>query len=315
MSERLSVAEINRLLEVTPADRPAGLRNRALFAVLFRSGRSIPETLGLTAVEAEAVELAPDFSEEIEAWLECRNELGIERWAPLFSTLEGKRLRPSYVQRLVEQAKARAAELPLEEEPEPSPPPPRTPAPPSTRAPRPPLALHLAPNLVGGLLGALLVAGGIAAGIALSTGSDRTTHPGRSTAPPTNGGGTPTTTGPRHTGAARLVFVPGQSYCLLQPENRLGFRITLANKGGEDAKNVAFVASERLNGAAEKNPRIGGLRVPANAPKLQTVVSYGVPPQGKVTACSVRIFSPAFRLSGEEIPLQMRTIVTFQSSP
>lgn len=176
----------------------------------------------------------------------------------------------------------------------------------------PPIAGRFSPKLVGGLLGALLVAGGIAAGVVLATGSDKTAHPGRSTSPPATGGGgntssAPTTTAPKHTGAARLVFVPGQSYCQLQPANKLGFWITLANKGGEDAENVAFVASERLNGATEKNPRIGGLRVPANAPKLQTVVSYGVPPQGKVSVCSVRIFSPAFADSGQELSLEVKS--------
>jgi len=163
---------------------------------------------------------------------------------------------------------------------------------------------------MAGLLGALLIAGGIAAGVVLSTGSSKTAHPGRSTARTTGGGttsSTPTTTGPKHTGAARLVFVPDQSYCQLQPANKLGFWITLANKGGVDARNVAFVASERLNGATQENPKISGLRVPANAPKLQTVVSYGVPPRAKVTGCEVRIFSRAFADSGQKLSLELKS--------
>lgn len=165
----------------------------------------------------------------------------------------------------------------------------------------------LAATLVGGLL---LVGGGIVAGVLLSSGGDKSAaHPGSVTAGTGTGSGTvvTTTTGPKHTGAGTLAFVPAQSYCQKQPKDQLGFWITLVNLGGKDVKDVGFVATERFGSVTKKNPRINGLRVPPNAPKLQTVVSYAIPPQAKVTSCSVRVFSPAFPDSGKEITLKVKS--------
>jgi hypothetical protein len=138
-----------------------------------------------------------------------------------------------------------------------------------------------------------------------SSPTGRSTTTGETTTEGTTTGGT--TTGGGKPGRPELALVSSQSYCQLQPDNRLGFWITLANRGGGEVTGIDFVTSERYGGMEHANQRIRGLGVPGNAPKLQTVVSYPVPEKATIQGCSVRVFSDAFARSGDEIPIMVRS--------
>jgi hypothetical protein len=181
--------------------------------------------------------------------------------------------------------------------------------------------------LVAVAVGALLLAGGgIAAAVALTHDSNGArTSSGTTTTPSTHTGTThettthttstgttsttttttTTTTGPPPA-AGTLAFVPAQSYCQPQAHNQLGFWITLQNTGDKSIDDVTLVASETYGGKAHANPQIHGLKVPANAPKLQTVVSYRLPGGTKVTSCAIRISSSAFNRSGDTLKLSLK---------
>jgi len=148
--ETLSREEIEKILQVTPGDTPAGLRNRALLVALFGDGRKVADIVGLTAYEAEWEDFAPGYRPEVDAWLATREELGLERFGPAFSSMKGDELTVSYVRGLVSRTRAKAAKLPdhpaaaepevpaPEPEPEPEPPAPEPEPPPPEPEPPPP---------------------------------------------------------------------------------------------------------------------------------------------------------------------------------
>ncbi len=138
--EVLSPEEIQKILRVTPGDEAAEVRNRALLVALFGDGRRLKEIVGLTASEAEWEDFAPHYREEVDAWLRQRDELGLERYGPVFSSVEGGPLSVSYVRGLVTRTKAKAAKLPddiVAEEPEPAPVAVPEPEPPALEPPPP----------------------------------------------------------------------------------------------------------------------------------------------------------------------------------
>jgi len=112
--EVLSPEEIQKILRVTPGDEAAEVRNRALLVALFGDGRRLKEIVGLTAAEAEWEDFAPDYREEVDAWLRRRGELGLERYGPVFSSPEGDPLTVAYVRGLAGRTRAKAAKLPDE---------------------------------------------------------------------------------------------------------------------------------------------------------------------------------------------------------
>lgn len=102
-AEPLTADEINRLLAVTGRG-PAGLRNRALLVLLYRTGIRISEALALypkdfdggkgsvTILEGKrrkrrTVGIDPQAVDVVERWLEQRSKLGINGHHPIFCTI------------------------------------------------------------------------------------------------------------------------------------------------------------------------------------------------------------------------------------
>lgn len=121
-AEVLTREEVGRLLASCSRRGPAGLRNRALFVVMWRSGLRVSEALDLyrkdvdldagtiTVLEGKGrkrrvVGIDPQAGAVIEGWLRRRRELGIGPAAPLFCTISGDtRGRPlsgSYVREAI----------------------------------------------------------------------------------------------------------------------------------------------------------------------------------------------------------------------
>ncbi len=116
--EPLTRPEVEALLRQCSRRAPTGLRNRALIAVLYRGGLRISEALALRLDDLDAetgairvlhgkgdrartVGLDAGAFALVETWLECRRRIGLDRTAPLFCTLEGRPLWPSYVRQVL----------------------------------------------------------------------------------------------------------------------------------------------------------------------------------------------------------------------
>jgi len=106
--------------------RRPGIRNRALIAVLWRSGLRISETLGLELrdLDLEAgslrvrhgkgdrsrtVGVDEQTSALLARWLDRRRKLGPGARAPIFCTLDGGRVDASYVRHLLPRLARKAA--------------------------------------------------------------------------------------------------------------------------------------------------------------------------------------------------------------
>jgi site-specific recombinase XerD len=124
-AEILSAEEVRQLVGAASAKAPSGIRNRALIALLYRSGLRLGEALALypkdvdedkgtvtvlhgkgdrrrtVGVDAGALAL-------VKLWLTARDRRGISRRRPLFCTLAGEPLDDSYVRRLLPRLAARA---------------------------------------------------------------------------------------------------------------------------------------------------------------------------------------------------------------
>jgi len=116
--EVLSEAEAVALIKACSTRAPTGIRNRALIAVLWRSGLRIAEALALELrdVDLEAgtlrvrhgkgdksrtVGVDEQTAALLARWLDRRRRLGPGARAPVFCTLEGGRVDPSYVRHLL----------------------------------------------------------------------------------------------------------------------------------------------------------------------------------------------------------------------
>ena len=123
-AEILTRAEVERLLGVCNARRPVGIRNRALISVIYRTGLRLNEALALAPKDidvnagtvrvlhgkgdkARTVGIDPAGSAFVLAWLPHWQRIMdlpvMHPWQParpLFCTLGGKRLLPSYVRQL-----------------------------------------------------------------------------------------------------------------------------------------------------------------------------------------------------------------------
>ena len=111
--EVLTQAEVMALMAAC-SDGPMGIRNRAMIAVLYRSGLRITETLALLPkdidLDAGAIRVLHGKGNRsrtvgidgaacamVGSWIEVRASLGISRAATVFCMADGRRLESSYV--------------------------------------------------------------------------------------------------------------------------------------------------------------------------------------------------------------------------
>jgi len=123
--EVLTEPEVIALLRACSPRAPTGMRNRALIAVLWRSGLRIAEALALELrdVDLEAgtlrvrhgkgdksrtVGVDEQTSALLARWLDRRRRLGPGARAPVFCTLDGGRVDASYVRHLLPRLAAKA---------------------------------------------------------------------------------------------------------------------------------------------------------------------------------------------------------------
>jgi site-specific recombinase XerD len=117
-ADLLTHEEIDRLLRVCSKRAPSGRRNRALIALLWRSGLRLGEALALAVKDVDLERftitvqrgkggrrriVGVDISTAllIDQWLASRRRLRIPKSAPLFCTLSGGEIDQSYVRHLL----------------------------------------------------------------------------------------------------------------------------------------------------------------------------------------------------------------------
>lgn len=110
--------EVSSLLAAISDESPCGLRNRSLIAILYRTGIRISECLALQVQDidfsgqsirvlfgkmSKSRTVGIDLSalEHLQAWLNVRNEISTNACSPIFCTLKGTSLSPSYVRRML----------------------------------------------------------------------------------------------------------------------------------------------------------------------------------------------------------------------
>lgn len=123
--EVLSEAEAIALIRACSARAPTGIRNRALIAVLWRSGLRISEALALELrdldLEAGTIRVRHGKGDKsrtvgvdeqtaamLARWIDRRRSLSPGARSPIFCTLKGGRLDTSYVRHLLPRLAARA---------------------------------------------------------------------------------------------------------------------------------------------------------------------------------------------------------------
>jgi site-specific recombinase XerD len=123
-AEPLTPAEVAAIIGGCSATSRTGIRNRALLALLYRSGLRIAELLALKPSDvnlaAHSIRVThgkgnkattrgfhPTADDALARWLDTRRELGL-RNGPLFCTLDGRPLYPQYVRLLLQRLAAKA---------------------------------------------------------------------------------------------------------------------------------------------------------------------------------------------------------------
>lgn len=123
--EVLAETEAVALIKVCSARAPTGIRNRALIAVLWRCGLRIAEALALELRDVDleqgtirvrhgkgdksrTVGLDQQTSALLARWLDRRRGLHPGARSPVFCTLHGGRLDPSYIRHLLPRLARRA---------------------------------------------------------------------------------------------------------------------------------------------------------------------------------------------------------------
>jgi site-specific recombinase XerD len=124
-AEVLTGDEALALIGACSNTAPTGIRNRALITVMYRGGLRLGEALALHPkdIDIEAgtitilhgkgdkrrvIGIDPTAVSVVARWLDRRRNLGIGPRAPLFCTLEGRPLKPSYVRTLLPRLAKRA---------------------------------------------------------------------------------------------------------------------------------------------------------------------------------------------------------------
>lgn len=117
-AEILTPEEARALVRACSSRAATGLRNRALIVCLYRGGLRIAEALALFPKDVDAalgtitvlhgkgdrrrtVGLDPGAFAILACWLERRHTVGLTGRQPLFCTLQGRPLKPSYVRTLL----------------------------------------------------------------------------------------------------------------------------------------------------------------------------------------------------------------------
>jgi integrase/recombinase XerD len=123
--EPLTQDEVRALLRSCSDRTPAGIRNRALIAVLYRCGLRVSEALALMPKDCDTgagtirvmhgkgdrwrlVGIDPGATSLLEAWLNRRQVLGGTGRHPVFSTASGNAIQGAYVRNLLKRLAARA---------------------------------------------------------------------------------------------------------------------------------------------------------------------------------------------------------------
>lgn len=124
-AEILTEEEVRSLIQCCSNRAPTGIRNRALITVLYRGGLRLSEALALKPkdIDPEAgtvtvlhgkgdrrrtTGLDPGAMAIVMRWMDKRSQSGIDRRTPLFCTLDGHSLKPSYVRTLLGRLAAKA---------------------------------------------------------------------------------------------------------------------------------------------------------------------------------------------------------------
>jgi site-specific recombinase XerD len=117
-AEVLTADEVRGLLKACSRRAPTGIRNAAAIAVMYRGGLRLGELLALKPKDVDAksgsvailhgkgdrrraVGLDPTAMALVMRWLDRRKTLGIGPRSPLFATLDGRPLKPSYLRTLL----------------------------------------------------------------------------------------------------------------------------------------------------------------------------------------------------------------------
>ncbi len=114
--EILTADQVASLVRAASSRSSTGIRNRALIALLYRGGLRLSDALRLLPTDAHPAEqrlrvardggdrfvaLDEDAFRLIDCWLERRREIGLAATDPLFSTLQGEAVLPSYVRSML----------------------------------------------------------------------------------------------------------------------------------------------------------------------------------------------------------------------
>lgn len=116
--EVLTEEEVKSLIRACSNRAPTGIRNRALITVLYRAGLRLSEALALKPKDIDAdrgtitvlhgkgdkrrvVGLDPGSMAILLRWVDIRRLSGLTGRSPLFCTLQGRPLHPSYVRTLL----------------------------------------------------------------------------------------------------------------------------------------------------------------------------------------------------------------------
>jgi site-specific recombinase XerD len=110
--------EIGALMKACSPRAPTGIRNRALLIVGYRTGARISELLALAPNDVDedqstvrilrgkggrwrAIGMDPGGFAVLQRWMDRRERLNLPRGAPLFCTLAGGAIDPSYIRHLL----------------------------------------------------------------------------------------------------------------------------------------------------------------------------------------------------------------------
>ena len=124
-AEVLAPEEVQALLRACSGRAPTGLRNRALLVAMYRGGLRVGEALALSPKDvdtaqgtlritngkggkARLVGIDPEAMAVLERWLDRRTHSGLNGRQPVFCTLKGRPLDPTYVRHALRRMAVRA---------------------------------------------------------------------------------------------------------------------------------------------------------------------------------------------------------------